>query len=191
MPSALSAVAQREAVLDHISPALDNPSPSECADRIITNHALIAFGAGFVPLPLIFEMAAVTCLEINMIAALAKAYDYPVPHRLVIGKILVSILGGLGPAYISAKFNSAVSHLPLIGQIAYFSMLSVTGAASVYAVGKVFQKHFESGGTFLNSGRSVLRAYFREQQKEGRAVLSKPGRAAADAPRLFLVKKPA
>jgi uncharacterized protein (DUF697 family) len=140
------------------------------ADNIIKNHIIGAMGAGLVPFPLV-DMVAVALIEVNMIAELAAAYSFPVPQRLVIYKLLISLAGGIGPAYLSIHFQNAVKVLPLVGHAIYVGALSLSGGISVYAVGKIFQKHFESGGTFLSSKNTVLKQFFAEKQAEGRTAV--------------------
>jgi uncharacterized protein (DUF697 family) len=140
------------------------------ADLIIKNHIILAMGAGLVPAPVV-DMLAVTLIEVNMIADLAAAYKFPIPHRLVLYKILISLAGGIGPAYFSLKFHHLLKALPLVGYAVYVGAFSVSGGISVYAVGKIFQRHFESGGTFLSSGNAVLRRYFAEKQAEAKTVV--------------------
>jgi uncharacterized protein (DUF697 family) len=152
------------------------------ADNIIKSHIIMAMSAGLVPSPVV-DMLAVTLIEVNMIAELAAAYHFPIPHRLVTIKVLISLAGGIGPAYLSVKFHSMLKALPLVGHAIYVGALSLSGGISVYAVGKIFQKHFESGGTFLSSENTVLRHYFVEKQAEGKRVV--PGLiAGASSPSL-------
>jgi hypothetical protein len=46
------------------------------------------------------------------------------------------------------------------------------GAASTYAVGKVFAEHFESGGTFLDFDEEKAREHFKAMYEEGKAFVS-------------------
>lgn len=140
------------------------------ADVIIKNHVILAMGAGLVPSPLL-DMVAVTWIEVNMINELAEAYEFPFPTRLAIYKALISLAGGIGPAYLSIKYHSVLKAMPLVGHALYVSAFSLSGGAAVYAVGRLFQKHFESGGTFLSSENAVLKKYFAEKQTEGRTVV--------------------
>ena len=140
------------------------------ADSIIKSHIIMAMAAGLVPSPFV-DMIAVTVIEVNMIAELAQVYGFPVPHRLVYSKILISLVGGIGSVYLAAKYAYLIKTLPLVGHAIYVGALSLSGGISVYAIGKIFQKHFESGGTFLSSDNAVLRNYFKEKQKEGRKLV--------------------
>ncbi len=141
---------------------------AESAEKIIQGHVIAAMAAAVVPLPVLVDIAAVTALEVHMITKLARAYEFPVPHKLVASKVLISLAGGIGPAYISVKFEHLVKAVPVAGYAAYVAVLSISNGASVYAVGKIFQKHFESGGTFLSSGNSILRRYYKAYFAEGK-----------------------
>ncbi len=136
------------------------------ADSIIKNHIIMAMTAGLIPSPVV-DMLAVAAIEVSMIAKLAKAYEFPVPRDLVAYKVFVALAGGIGPAYLSVKFHSLVKALPLVGHAVYVGSLSLSGGISVYAVGKIFQKHFENGGTFLSSDNAVIKRFFSEKQAEG------------------------
>src|SRR5450631_1176599 len=89
------------------------------ADNIIKNNTMAGMAAVLIPLPLVFDMVAVTAIEVRMITEMAKVYACPIPHRLVLSKILVSIVGGVGPAYFSVKFACAIKTLPFAGQAIY------------------------------------------------------------------------
>ena len=144
------------------------------ADNIIKRYVILAMGAGLIPSALV-DVVAITILEVKMIGDLAGAYNFPVPHRLVRYKVLISLIASLGSVYLSIRMNAALKDAPLVGYMFSAGMLSITGGAAVYAVGKIFQKHYESGGTFLSSDNSVLRRYFKEKYQEGKKVV--PGYA--------------
>jgi hypothetical protein len=145
------------------------------ADNIIKDYVILAMGTGLIPSALI-DVVGITALEVKMIGDLAKVYAFPVPRRLVRYKILISLIGSLGPVYLSIRMHSALKSVPLIGHAVYVGMLSVTGGAAMYAVGKAFQRHYESGGTFLSSRNSVLRKFFRNKYDEGKKIV--PGYVA-------------
>lgn len=152
--------------------AADHGSDSRArADLLIQRHVLTALAAGAVPSPPLFDIVAVTAIEIHMIARLARAYNVPVPQRHVAAKMLISVLGGIAPAYLSAKSAQLVTGFPIAGRVLYAAGLSVFNGACVYAVGKVFQEHFESGGKFLSRDNSVIRSFFEEKLAEGRAMI--------------------
>jgi uncharacterized protein (DUF697 family) len=139
------------------------------ADAIIRKYVALAMGAGLVPSALV-DVVAITALEVRMIGELARAYRFPVPHRLVRYKILVSLVGSLGSVFLSVRMQAALKDVPLVGYTLFAGMQAITGGAAVYAVGKIFQQHYESGGTFLSSENARLRGFFRERYREGRQV---------------------
>ena len=140
------------------------------ADNIIKNYVILAMGTGLIPSSII-DVVGITALEVKMIGDLARVYDFPVPSKLVRYKILISLIGSIGPVYLSTKMHSALKSVPLIGHAVYVGMLSITGGAAMYAVGKTFQKHYESGGTFLSRENSFLKKYFRQKYREGKKVV--------------------
>jgi len=163
------------------------PAPTEvpiferqrpAADQVIKDHVLLALGAGLIPVPLV-DAVAITMIEVNMIGDLAGVYDFPIPHKLVRHKILLSLLGSFGPLYAADHLYGALKVVPLIGFAASAAILSLTGGVSVYVVGRAFQKHYESGGTFLSGNNAYLRRFFRETREEGRQVVPEYARAAA------------
>lgn len=140
------------------------------ADVCIKNYVILAMGAGLLPSATV-NVVVVTALEVKMIGSLARVYEFPVPKKLVLYKVLISLIGSLGSVYVSVKSRYALKGVPLIGYALHVGMMSIAGAAAMYAVGKIFQKHYESGGTFLSSDNSILRDYFKKKYAEGKRVV--------------------
>lgn len=140
------------------------------ADNVIKNYVIMAMGTGLIPSAAV-DVIGITALEVKMIGDLARVYEFPVPSRLVCYKILISLIGSIGPVYLSARMHAVLKSVPLIGHAVYVGLLSVTGGAAMYAVGKTFQKHYESGGTFLSSENSVLKRFFKAKYEQGRRVV--------------------
>lgn len=148
------------------------------ADSIIKNNVFLAMGAGLIPMPFV-DMVAITSIELKMIHELARAYTFRFPTQMASYKVLISLIGGLGPVYFSDRFHSTFKTVPLVGHAVASVLLSLSGGASVYAVGWAFRKHFESGGTFLNSDSRTLRKYFRDKYREGRTMIAQLGGESA------------
>lgn len=138
----------------------------EQASRCIRAHVAASLGVGLIP-SFVVEVAGIAAIEVKLIQDLAKIYDFPVPHKLVAYKILISLIGSIGPFYLAAKLQSGVKSVPLIGHAYYAGFLALTNGAAVYAVGKIFQKHYESGGTFLSSKNSTLQKFYKDKYAEG------------------------
>ena len=140
------------------------------AENCIKKHVIAAMGIGLIPSAML-DVAGITAIEVRMIRKLAHIYSFAVPNKLVVLKVLISLVGSIGPVYISLKLHSAMKGVPLVGYAVSVGLLSATGGAAVYAVGKLFQIHFESGGTFLSKDNSLIRDYFRKKYKEGKRLV--------------------
>jgi uncharacterized protein (DUF697 family) len=139
---------------------------SEEGNAIINRYTLVAAGVGVLPSPTI-NSVGIAAMELVMIDDLARTYNFPFPTKLAALKILVSVIGSIGPVYFALKSKAAVSAIPLVGHLIASSIYSLTGAISVYAVGKLFQRHFESGGTLLSKDNRFLKKAFKEEYEKG------------------------
>jgi len=140
------------------------------AENCIKNHVIAAMGIGLIPSALV-DVVGITGIEVKMIRDLAGIYKFPVPNKLVAYKVLISLIGSLGPVYFSTRMHAALKGVPLVGDAVYVGLLSITGGAAVYAVGKIFQKHYDSGGTFLSKDNKYIRNYFKEKYAEGKQAV--------------------
>jgi uncharacterized protein (DUF697 family) len=141
------------------------------AEECIRNHVIAAVGIGFIPLAFV-DLVGVTAIELRMIGELADIYSFPFPNRLAAYKLILSLVANTGPLYLSRVLQSFLKVIPLLGAVAAAGTLSAVGGASVYAVGKVFQKHFESGGTFLGAEEHEIREYYRRKLAEANSAVS-------------------
>lgn len=148
------------------------------AENCIKDHVIAASVIGLIP-SVTLDVVGITAIEIRMIRHLAYIYSFPVPHKLVAAKVLISLIGSIGPVYFSVKFHSALKGVPLLGYAVSVGLLSITGGAAVYAVGRIFQKHYQSGGLFLSRDNVQIRDYFRKMFKEGKQVARVYTRPAA------------
>lgn len=135
------------------------------ADTIIRNHVVWAMGAGFIPV-LIADIFAVSALQLDMIRQLCKAYD--VDFQQTQGKAVVTSLTSSTLARVSA--GSLVKLVPGLGSILGGVTISVFAGASTYALGEVFKKHFESGGTILDFDPARLKKMYQEKFEKGKKV---------------------
>lgn len=138
----------------------------EGGNDIVKRYTLISAGIGLVPSAII-NSVGIAALEVAMIDELAKNYSHDFPTKLASSKVFISLIGSIGPIYFANKSKSAISAVPFVGQLLSSSIYSLTGAISVYAVGKIFQQHFESGGTLLSKENSYIRKLFKQRSREG------------------------
>lgn len=134
------------------------------ADSIIQNHMVWSMGAGFIPVP-IADFFAVSAIQLDMIRQLCKLYD--IDFKETQGKALITALTGSGLARLGAR---AVKFIPGVGSVLGGVTLAVLSGASSYALGEVFKKHFETGGTFLDFDVSRLKKYYNEKFEKGKEM---------------------
>lgn len=151
------------------SPEFDDEQ-REAANLCIRRYVLRASGSGLIPSPVV-NAVAIAIMEVEMIGELAGIYRYPVPRKLVVYKVLISLAASLGPVYFSTQLLGVTTGFTLAGFATYALLMGSSGAISLYVVGKVFQKHFESGETFLSSDNSIIRKFFKNSYDEGKRVV--------------------
>ncbi|MCB0654515.1 MAG: DUF697 domain-containing protein [Saprospiraceae bacterium] len=134
------------------------------AQDIIRNHMIWSMGAGFIPVP-IADFFAVSAIQLDMIRQLCKLYEVDFKERQ--GKALVTSLTGSGLARLGAR---AVKFIPGVGSVLGGITMAVLSGASSYALGQVFIRHFETGGTILDFDVERLKKYYNEMFEKGKEV---------------------
>lgn len=135
------------------------------ADTIIRNHVIWSMGAGLIPV-LVADIFAVSALQLDMIRQMCRVYD--VDFSETQGKAIVTSLTSSTLARIGA--GSLVKIIPGVGSLIGGATVSIFAGASTYALGEVFKKHFESGGTILDFDPARLRKYYKEKFEKGKSV---------------------
>lgn len=136
------------------------------ADKLIRNHMAWSMGAGLIPVP-IADFFAVSAIQLDMIRQLCKLYE--VDFRENDGKAIISALTGSGLARLGAQ---AVKFIPGVGSVIGGLTMSVLSGASTYAVGEIFKKHFEKGGTILDFDSDRLKKMYNDLFEKGKKVAS-------------------
>ncbi len=145
------------------------------ANKIMRRNMYYSMGAGVVPMP-IFDLIAISGLQMKMLYQFSKVYEVPFPRNIV-KSTLASLIGGLGSLPIAAGIAVSVTKfIPVIGPLLGFTALPATAGAITYAIGKVFIMHFETGGTFLNFNATKMKEHFVEMYKEGQKEAAKAGK---------------
>lgn len=132
------------------------------ADSIIKNHMIWSMGAGFIPVPIV-DFFAVGAIQLDMVRQLCKLYE--VDFKETEGKAVISALTGSGLARLGAR---AVKFIPGIGSVMGGVTMAILSGGSSYALGEVFKKHFETGGTFLDFDPARLKKYYNEKFEKGK-----------------------
>lgn len=138
----------------------------EQAQETIQHHVLWSMGAGSVPLP-ILDIAAVTAVQLDMLKQLSKIYG--VDYQESSGKSLISAIAGSTLARLGASF---IKSIPGIGSLLGGISMVVLSGASTYAMGQVFIRHFESGGSFFDFDIGKGKKVYEEEFKKGKEYAS-------------------
>jgi uncharacterized protein (DUF697 family) len=134
----------------------------EQAEKIVTNHVIWSLGGGLIPLPL-FDLAAVTFIQMDMLKQLAKLYEADYDSSQ--GKALVSAL----TASTFAKLGSSlIKSIPGIGMLLGGLSMPALSAASTYAIGQVVINQLEGGSQFLDVDVEAAKAAYNEALERGK-----------------------
>ena len=128
------------------------------ASQIIASAVKWSAGAAVIPLPYV-DLIGLATVQVRMVRKLATAYDLD-PDEKTLQGVISALLGTLASTTLSVTLvGSSLKFLPGAGTILGSMGMSAFGAASTYAIGKIFVRHFEGGGFFQN--RFNLSCYFR------------------------------
>ena len=138
---------------------------SKHADTIIRNHMVWSMGAGLIPVP-IADFFAVSAIQLDMVRQLCKLYDIDFKENEM--KAIITALTTSGFAKAGAR--AAIKLIPGIGSVIGGVTMAVLSGASSYAVGEVFKKHFETGGTILDFDIDRLKKVYNEKFEKGKKM---------------------
>lgn len=134
------------------------------ADKIVRSHMFGSIASGILPLPLL-DAVILGGIQLRMARKLAEHYDVEFSEQRA-----NAIIGSLaGVSFAMAAAGLVTSLFGMARAILGISMLTMP-AASTYAIGQVFIKHFESGGTFLNFDTSRAKQDYDEELESGKRI---------------------
>lgn len=168
---------------DNTNNTVDPIAHARCseADNLVKNYVIVSLGLGLIPVPAA-DLAGFMALQVKLVHGLAKHYEVPFKENL--GKSLIaSLLSGGGSALAVLGLGSLAKAVPVLGVLSGGAGVSISAGALTYAVGHVFIKHFEAGGTMLNFDAEKTRDIFESKIKEGVEVarnLKKNGKTATE-----------
>jgi uncharacterized protein (DUF697 family) len=141
--------------------AIDSDLKDEIVRKIIRKYTYLSASTALVPIPVI-DFLAITTFEIKMIHELCREYQVKFSKERT-AAVIGSLVGGLHAVLLTC---SLLKSIPLIG-MAVTSAGAVSGAIT-YAVGIVFVKHFDLGGSLFDFNPASYRKKFDLAFKEGR-----------------------
>ena len=137
----------------------------EQADKVIKKHAMLATGAGLIPINGL-DVAALTAVQVSMVQRLADIYTIPYEHqqiRIIVTSAIASIFSRLASYGVSEFFHPFQS----MGNIAdELTNAAVSGFFTV-ASGEIYKAHFAEGLSFDTLDFSQYFSYFKEQIEAG------------------------
>jgi len=136
----------------------------ERASQLVDRLSLWSGAAGLIPLPLV-DMAAVGGVQLYMLRRLSEIYKIPFSEN--IGKSIVSSLAGaVIPVTTAATAGSIMKGVPIVGTVIGALTMPAVAVGATWIIGKVFIKHFASGGTLLEFNPSDYREFIKMQRGE-------------------------
>jgi len=148
----------------------------ELAQQTVKRFSAWSAAAGVIPVPFIDAMV-VSGVQLQMLRRLAEIYDVPFSDN--IGKsILATTVGSIIPVSAAAPaavgLASALKFIPVLGMSVAALTMPAMSAGATYLVGKVFIKHFASGGSLLDFKPGEYREFVKTQMNKAQANRSGP-----------------
>ena len=132
------------------------------ADKLIKKYAFGSGLFGYVPIPVLDAFGIMT-VQRKMLFHLAKVYSIPFSRSLA-KDLLKTLAGGFAS---KAALPMAIKMVPGVNILFGSTGMAAIGSASTYAVGKVFKKHFEEGGTLEDFNPDKEKETFEAELKKG------------------------
>ena len=142
----------------------------KAAVETVERFALWSAGIALVPLPIV-DLAALSLLQLKMLRLLTEIYGIDYSRQK--GKIYVAaLLSFIVPASLLVRFSGLWIALRFVAPPAGAFVLPAMAWACTQAVGLVFMRHFENGGTLDDfapeeSRRHLKRLYPRAKSRPG------------------------
>ncbi|MBB6254966.1 YcjF family protein [Nitrospirillum iridis] len=149
------------------------------ASNEIKSYVVAAVVLSAVPLPLV-DIAGIAAIQLRMIQKLSQLYGKPFSSSLgsSLQGALLGTFGGLGGGL---AIGSLVKVVPGIGWALSAATMPIAAGASTYAIGKVFVRHYEEGGSLFDLDAGKFKAFAREQYEKGKELARSAKREAKDA----------
>lgn len=162
---------------DTAETVIETPEPlavskSILANAIIKDHMMGSMAISVVPVPLL-DVAGMAGVQIRMIKKLSDLYEKPFSEKTA-RNILSGLAGGFvgyGTGAIAAVSLSKL--VPGVGWMLGMATMPVVAAATTYAIGQVFLKHYETEGDMYDLSVEAAREYYKSQLARGKDIASK------------------
>jgi uncharacterized protein (DUF697 family) len=164
IPEAAPSASPAEPAATHAPvPAPELNTEHFAREMVVKRFARMTMGTALIPLPLV-DWVAGTAVQMKMIKTLSELYRVEFSEqrtRAIIG----SLIGGFHIGLLTGSIFKAVPVIGLAGGVVSLAALSY---GITYALGVIFIRHFEAGGTLLNFNTQKARREFPQACAEGR-----------------------
>jgi uncharacterized protein (DUF697 family) len=141
----------------------------EQAEAVVKKYMNWSFVGGLIPVPFV-DIAAVSAVQVKMLSDLAKLYEVPFQANAA-KAIVTALLGGIAPSMLAGPVIGVGAKLiPVIGTTLGVITMPALSLGATCAVGRIFIKHFESGGTFLDLDTEKMKKHFQAEFQSGRSA---------------------
>lgn len=139
------------------------------ANNIVKNHIIASITLGLIPVPL-FDIAALTAVQMNMLRSLSEHYGVPFNDGDT-KSLITALVGGSLPVLSVVGLSSFAKLIPGVGTLLGSASLGMAAGAVTYAVGQVFIMHFEAGGTLEDFDPKQSKVFFEREFAAGKAFV--------------------
>src|SRR4051794_10965303 len=155
----------------------------EAAGQMVDRYSLWSGAAGLIPVPLI-DIVAVGGVQLQMLRKLSELYGIPFADNR--GKsVITSLAGAIIPASTATTtamtFGSLIKGVPGFGWTVGALSMPVFSAGVTWVIGRVFMKHFASGGTLLDFDPPDYKEFIKVQQEKVASKFKRGSKAGSTA----------
>lgn len=131
------------------SPTIADEQRFKAALEILSYYRKWTIAAAAAPIPLA-DAALVSGVQLRLVTRLAKHYGVPF-ERVRVVSLLSVLFGGWTPYTLATGVAGAAARMvPGIGTVIGVATSVGTSTLATETIGKIFIRHFEEGGTFLD-----------------------------------------
>jgi uncharacterized protein (DUF697 family) len=146
----------------------ENDRHSEVAE-IISSAVKWSAGAVAIPLPVV-DLIGLGFVQVKMVRNLAKAYGVN-PNDKILEGLISAVLATMATMTIPIMLvGSSLKAAPVGGTVLGSVGNAAFGAASTYAIGKVFVRHFEGGGTIASFSADAAKDELKKEVSSAKAA---------------------
>ncbi|QDT12904.1 YcjF family protein [Planctomycetes bacterium K23_9] len=132
----------------------------QVAQSLVRQHCAAGAASGFIPVPG-GDVIGISASALNMIKRLSDLYEVKFTREAGLN-VIMALASAAVPLALKATAASLVKSIPGVGTYAGAAAMSTLGGTSVFAIGQVMIRHYESGGDLLNLDAKKAKEYFRE-----------------------------